>query len=90
MKIKIFIDIYGRIGVVEKFPNDEEHEGLNIMLDELVEEGFYDDTYGNLKSGFYIAEMEVYTETSDYPGETDGYLQIKEVSPTVDQDRAVK
>jgi len=82
MKILIFIDVYGCIGVAQKFPNDEEHEGLNVMLDELVEEDFYGDTYSNLKSGFYIAEMEIHAEPSDYYGETDGYLQIKEIVHT--------
>ena len=52
MRLKIYIDIYGRIGIVEKFPDIEENAGLNELLDELVSENFYGDTWDNYNQGF--------------------------------------
>jgi len=77
MKIKIFIDVYGRIGVAEKFPNDEQHAGLQELLDELVYDDFHDCHYKTFKSGFYIAEMEL---DQDFDC-ADKYMKIGHIKP---------
>ena len=76
MQLTLYIDVYGGIGVVKKFPDDEEHCGLNDMLDILVDEDFYGDRYTTIPSGFYVAEMEI-----DVLGVEDEYLQIKNLRP---------
>jgi len=85
VKIKVFIDAYGRVGVCEKFPDTEEYDApneLNAMLDELVCEDFYGDTYTNLKPGFYIATMVIATELGVFSPEDDkAYMQIDDLVP---------
>ena len=80
--LKVYIDVYGHVGFVDKFPNDEKHAGLNDMLDEFVNQGAYGDSYPDYKPGFYVAVLEILNETYHYSGtispEIDAYLQIKE------------
>lgn len=82
--LKIHIDIYGRISLCEKFPDDEEYAGLQEMLHDLAyEESFHGDTYQEYPTGFYLAEFEIETETTyswDGPDD-DAYLQIKAIKP---------
>lgn len=76
MKLPIYIDAYGRVGIVEKFEETEENAGLNEMLDELVREDFYEDRWTELKPGFYDADFELWQD-----GGTEAYLQIARISP---------
>jgi len=75
MKLKIYIDVFGRIGICELFPDDESHAELNEMLRELADEDFYGDTYRELTPGFYIAEFDI-----DDDGDGEAFLQINNVS----------
>ena len=79
MKLKVYIDIYGRIGLCEKFKNTEEYCGLNEMLRELVDEDFYGDRYTDFKPGFYKAEFEITSNTLYDPQDEDCYLHINKI-----------
>jgi len=85
MRIKVYIDDYGRVGVVERFENTKESGGLNELLDILVDEDFYGDRYTEYK-GFYTAVMTLEDEFT-----IDGaYMQICKIEPlsktTTDQE----
>lgn len=74
-KLTIFIDVYGKIGLCEEFPNDEEHCGLNEMLKFLsVEENFYGDMFPELRPGFY--KVKFHYNCSD---DIDEYLEPEEI-----------
>jgi hypothetical protein len=81
--LKVYVDVFGHLGFMEKFPDDEEHDGLNEMLKEMVEQG--DDIISRKElPGFYMAEMD--TEVTDsWDGlEDDTYMTIKELKPIED------
>jgi hypothetical protein len=77
LQLKVFIDVYGRVGLAKKFPDDEKHCGINDMLYELVNEEFYGDRYGYLTPGFYLANFEIYESGDYFNGEN--YLQIHSI-----------
>lgn len=78
--LKVYVDVFGHVSFMEKFPDDEEHAGLNEMLKEMVEQG---DDNGTVFPGFYMAEMDIETIPSyswDGPYD-DAYMIIKELKP---------
>lgn len=76
-KTKIAVGITGRIVVLEKFPDDEKHAGLEEMLEELE-----NDSESNEPPGVYMATMSITDKnyngdpTYDYV-----YLDIDSVEP---------
>lgn len=85
LKLKIYIDIYGRIGVCEKFPDTEEYAGMNDMLALLVDEEFYSDKYPDKPSGFYMCEFVIDHEDNYGYGGYDSYLQINRITEIEDE-----
>jgi len=77
MRIEVYIDHYGRIGVLERFEDTEENCGLNELLDELVAEDFYGDTYAEHK-GVCTAIMEL----EHGFGEDGTFMQIAKIEPS--------
>jgi len=53
-QLKIYIDVFGKVGICELFPDDEEHAGLNDLLKEyVVDECMYNDLWDDKQVGFY-------------------------------------
>lgn len=78
MQLKIYVDVFGRVALCEKFPEIEETAGLNDMLRTLVEfENFYGDLYPEKEAGFYTATFEI-DSMGDDP-EDDVFLQIEKI-----------
>lgn len=77
MKLKVYIDCYGRIGICEKFEDIEENCGLNELLDELADEEFYGDRYNEFAPGFYTAKFVVENNLIFNPEDDSCYLQIE-------------
>ena len=77
--LKVYVDVFGRLSFMEKFPDDEEHDGLNEMLKEMIEQ----DGSCDEPSGFYMAEMDIeIEETYSWDGpDDDAYMTIKELVP---------
>jgi len=80
MQLKVFVDVFGRISLCEKFTSET---GLNELLAILVDEDFYGDRYTELVSGFYTAEMEIVSNEDYNPesSDSDAYMQIKGLTP---------
>lgn len=79
MKLKVYIDIYGRIGICERFEDIEENGGLNEMLDELVDNDFYGDTYSEFMPGFYMAKFVIENYNIPDPQDHLCYIQIDKI-----------
>lgn len=79
MKLKVFIDCYGRIGICEKFEDIEENCGLNELLDELVDNEFWGDRYSEFAPGFYTAKFVVENHLFADPQDHLCYIQIDEI-----------
>lgn len=81
MEIKVYIDIFGRVGVCENFPDTEENQGLPELLKELaIDENFYGDTYKE-KPGFYMAKMSMDDDEGNGSPDYDVWLQIDKLTP---------
>lgn len=80
-ELAVFIDIYGRVGLYEKFPNSEEYQGLNDLLDTLVDGDFYGDRYTNLPVGNYKAKFEITSVVRDIWCGVEDYMQIESIVP---------
>jgi hypothetical protein len=77
--LKIYIDVYGRVGLCEKFPDDEKHYGLNELLSELIEEDLrYCDEF---EPGFYMAHFALEADCPLDGIETDYFLLIDKIEP---------
>lgn len=90
MKLKIYIDVYGRVGICEKFPDTEENAGLNEMLDALVGEEFYGDTY-TVTQGFYwgnfILELNCGIEDEQYMSldTVEPYTELLDIEEVIEE-----
>jgi hypothetical protein len=74
VKLKVYVDVFGRIGICEIFPATEANAGLNEMLKDLVKEEFYGDRYAEFNPGFYTAQFEIDNDDGE-----DCYMQIEKI-----------
>lgn len=74
-KLQIAVGIHGRIVVLEKFPDDEKHAGLNEMLDEL------DEWYTDEPPGIYVATIEIANIDPDDGSRECAWLHIQSLEP---------
>lgn len=74
-KLKIAVGISGRIIVLEKFPNDEKHQGLDEML-----EGLENDYMEFTEPGVYEANIIVETLAPRDPQDDNCFLLIKSLN----------
>lgn len=65
-KLKVAIDVYGRISLLEKFPDDEKHAGLNAWLDDIHGDFEVD---GKYQPGVYLADFSIELNSGSYLGE---------------------
>jgi len=79
--LKIFVGLDNRFVLCEKFPNDEEHEGLHEMLDDLMEglgaELLSPKLGEDYRIGYYTAYFSLNYMGSYY--EDEPYLEIDQV-----------
>lgn len=72
-RLKCFVNTEGRFVMCEKFPEDEEHAGLNNMLDDFVDQDVYLLDVGKyfkehkkpFKMGIYEISFEIEDESVD-------------------------
>ena len=76
-KLKCAVGYNGRVVFLEKFPNDEEHAGLDEMLDSLAEDEFTVEE----KAGIYLAELSLSRGECVWTGEKDAELEIEKLEP---------
>lgn len=91
LKLRVFIDVFGRVSPVEKISNEcpilESY--YNDLLRELfVEQYCYGDLYEDLKVGTYVAEFDLYDDYTWENNECNEYLQIKEIAKISDFGRS--
>ena len=75
-KLKVAVGVYGDVVFLEKFPDDEEHGGLNDMLLDCHRE--FDAVEG---PGVYMATMGMTSTGPDWTGDYDAYLDILKLEP---------
>lgn len=79
---KVFIDVFGRVGLIEKRKDDgPENDFINELLYSFfVEYNCHGDIYTEHSSGVYTCEFEVIVENeSYYDNDPDIYLQINKL-----------
>jgi len=76
-KLKVAVDVYHRISFLEKFPNDEEHAGLQEIID-----AEYSDFEAkeDIKPGLYLATLD-FEQYRHWDGEPDVYLNVVQLEP---------
>lgn len=79
-KLKCYVGLDNRFAMCEKFPNDEEHAGLNKMLEEFLDYDVYIQDKP-LDQGFYNIEFDI-EEIPDftYDDNLDVYLVVKSLT----------
>ncbi len=75
-ELKIAIGIYGEVAFLEKFPETEEHDWANELLDDC--RGEFERAE---QPGLYVASMGMEQTQSDHTGEYDAYLDILATRP---------
>ena len=79
-KLKVAVDIRGVVCFLEKFPDDEEHDGLHEML-----ENCHGEIDSDMKPGLYLATMEIGHTQQSWDGETEAYLDVVNLEPLEEQ-----
>lgn len=81
MRLIGYIDVFGRIGLSMKFEDTEANQGLNELLNDLINENFYGDTYKEYEPGFYWIEFEEVPEVTDHMGAlfSESFLQVSRI-----------
>jgi hypothetical protein len=77
-KLKCYVGLNSKFVMLEKFPNDEYHAGLNDMLEDFI--GWDDILTDNpIPIGMYELEFEVEQDINFNPDKdmSDAYLSIK-------------
>jgi hypothetical protein len=77
-KLKVAVGIYGTLVFLEKFPDDEEHYGLQEMLD-----CCYFEFEAEEPPGVYLATMAIESRYNAFQGEHDAELYIDKLEPVV-------
>lgn len=79
MPLRVYIDVFGRVGFCEQFPDNEEQGPFQEMLYELaVDENLYFDRYEEHEPGFYLAHFEIETDDCGGP-DYNVWLQISKL-----------
>lgn len=84
--LKCYVGLNNRFVVCERFPDDEEHTGLNILLDDFIDDNnIIEDVLGDgvLPVGFYSISFALEKEAvRTFDGEDwDEFLVIEEIEP---------
>lgn len=74
-KLKCYVGLDNRFVMCERFPDDEEHYGLNDMLKEFIEDDYYIQDEP-LEQGFYNIEFGFEWANDDLDEE---YLVVKDI-----------
>lgn len=79
-ELKVAVSITGRIAVLERFPDDEEHAGLHEMLLEFESAGIEtDDSPGLYMATFFVDQTNPYD-----PSDVEAYLEISKMETIPD------
>lgn len=70
-KLKIAVGVRGNCVLLERFPDDEEHYGLQDMLEEFETNCTFDDP-----PGVYLAEFDLVGNNPIDPTDYDVYLDV--------------
>ena len=76
--LRVAVGITGTIVVLEKFPDDEDHAGLNEMLVEFEENQW--DSFCEQAPGVYKADFDIEPSTADQFGESENFLYIDKLT----------
>jgi hypothetical protein len=78
--LKAYVGLHNRFVMCERFPDDEEHGGLNEMLEEFVD---FDSvlTDEDMEQGFYMLEFDIEQDRGLYDGPSDPYLVVTKMYP---------
>jgi hypothetical protein len=75
-KLLCSVDIFGMVHFLEKFPDDEDHQGLHDMLE---------DANGEIESeepaGVYLAELFIDMNLDTNPINDMAYLEVEKLTP---------
>jgi hypothetical protein len=79
-ELKVAVSISGRIAILERFPDDEEHAGLHEMLLELELSGIE----GDEPAGLYMATFYIDQTNPPDPSDIETYLEIEKLETIPD------
>jgi len=86
--LKIYVGLYDRYVLCEKFPDDEDHAGLHEMLDFMYTEDepcvYHTDendnfTGNNVEPGFYLAHLSLENNYLNDPTDDESFLVIEKI-----------